>query len=131
VSAAAVPAPAEADTAEPITDAVEPITDAAKLLRLADMAEALLAEVRATRELDPPGRRLLAASIERALVEIGSVLSDELLGELSRLVVPLRSPAPSEGEVRVAEAQLVGWLEGLLAGLQMVVPAPVPEQRPG
>jgi hypothetical protein len=55
---------------------------------------------------------------EKSLTELESVLSPELQQELEEVVLPFTSDAPSESELRLAQAQLVGWLEGLFHGIQ-------------
>lgn len=88
----------------------------AKLLRIASMIRELLDEVRQA-SLDEGGRRRLAEIHSRALEELKDVLSDDLKRELDALTVEV-SRSPSESEIRVAQAQLVGWLEGLFHGIQ-------------
>lgn len=88
----------------------------AKLLRIASMIRELLEEVRQSSP-DAAGRQRLRAIYERALAELKSSLSEELQRELSTLTIPLE-PTPTESEIRVAKAQLVGWLEGLFHGIQ-------------
>jgi hypothetical protein len=94
----------------------ETITEPAKLLRIAGMVRELLEETRQT-SLDEPGRKRLADIYQRAIGELSEVLSDDLKEELSDLAPPLEG-VPSESEIRVAQAQLVGWLEGLFHGIQ-------------
>ena len=88
----------------------------AKLLRIASMIRQLLEEVRQA-SLDEHGRRRLQAIYERSLEQLRDVLSEELQDELASLAVPFEG-VPSESEIRVAQAQLVGWLEGLFHGIQ-------------
>lgn len=87
-----------------------------KLLRIASMIRELLEEVRQS-SLDEGGRRRLQEIYDRSLAELKDVLSDDLQRELEALAVPFES-TPSESEIRVAQAQLVGWLEGLFHGIQ-------------
>jgi hypothetical protein len=68
--------------------------------------------------LDDAGRRRLREIHERSLSELEEVLSPELRRELTGVVLPFTSEAPSESELRLAQAQLVGWLEGLFHGIQ-------------
>ena len=102
----------------PNTDeqASETITEPAKLLRIASMVRELLDETRQT-TLDEPGRRRLADIYGRAVGELTDVLSPDLREELEQLAPPVEG-VPTESELRVAQAQLVGWLEGLFHGIQ-------------
>ena len=94
----------------------ETITEPAKLLRIASMVRELLDETRQT-SLDEPGRKRLADIYGRAVGELTGVLSEDLREELESLA-PSMEGVPSESELRVAQAQLVGWLEGLFHGIQ-------------
>ncbi|MGH2631562.1 MAG: proteasome activator [Actinomycetota bacterium] len=94
----------------------ETITEPAKLLRIASMVRELLDETRQA-SLDEAGRRRLADVYHRAVGELSEVLSGDLKEELSGLAPPLEG-VPTESEIRVAQAQLVGWLEGLFHGIQ-------------
>ncbi len=77
----------------------------------------MLDEVRRA-PLDDAGRRRLREIHERSLAELEGVLSPELQKELSEVVLPFTSDAPTDAELRLAQAQLVGWLEGLFHGIQ-------------
>jgi Bacterial proteasome activator len=92
------------------------ITEPAKLLRIASMVRELLDETRQT-SMDEAGRKRLADIYHRAVTELGDVLSGDLQEELAVLAPPLEG-VPTESEIRVAQAQLVGWLEGLFHGIQ-------------
>ena len=82
------------------------------------MVRQLLEEVRWT-PLDEPSRERLAEIYERSIVEISEALSPDLAEELHVLALPFKDgEIPTEGELRVAKAQLVGWLEGLFHGIQ-------------
>jgi proteasome activator-like protein len=94
----------------------EAIEQPAKLLRIASMIRELLEEVRQA-PLDEGGRRRLQTVYERSVDELKDVLSENLQKELDALAVPF-TDTPSESELRVAQAQLVGWLEGLFHGIQ-------------
>jgi hypothetical protein len=94
----------------------ETITEPAKLLRIASMVRELLDETRQA-SLDEAGRKRLAEIYQRVVGELAEVLSADLKDELSGLAPPLEG-VPSESEIRVAQAQLVGWLEGLFHGIQ-------------
>jgi hypothetical protein len=90
----------------------------AKVMRIGTMIKQLLDEVRAA-PLDEAGRARLRDIHERSLKELESGLAPELVDELQRISLPLTdSGTPSESELRIAQAQLVGWLEGLFHGIQ-------------
>jgi hypothetical protein len=94
------------------------VTSPAKVMRIGSMVKALLEEVRAA-PLDEPSRERLAEIYERSVVELSEALSPDLQEELKTLALPFHDgTVPSEGEIRVAKAQLVGWLEGLFHGIQ-------------
>lgn len=95
----------------------EQVTRPTKLIRIASMVRNMLEEVRRA-PLDDAGRRRLREIHEKSLQELESVLSPELQKELEEVVLPFSSDSPSEGELRLAQAQLVGWLEGLFHGIQ-------------
>ncbi len=98
--------------------AVESVTEPAKVMRIGSMVRQLLEEVRGT-QLDEASRERLAEIYERSIVEISEALSPDLAEELHILALPFKDgEVPSEGELRVAKAQLVGWLEGLFHGIQ-------------
>ena len=100
-------------------DLGEFIEQPGKLLRIASMIRELLQEVRQS-SLDEAGRQRLSQIYERSLAELKDVLSEDLRRELTTLTIPL-DRTPSESEIRVAQAQLVGWLEGLFHGIQAAV----------
>ncbi len=96
-------------------DAIE---QPAKVMRVGAMLRGLLEEVREA-PLDERSRDRLRDIYEISLQELGSALSPDLRGELARLAQPFpETEVPTEGELRVAKAQLVGWLEGLIQGIQ-------------
>ena len=99
------------------SDGGEAVTQPTKLIRIASMVRSLLDEARRA-PLDDAGRRLLREIHEKSLVELEGVLSEELKTELAEVTLPFTSDTPSESELRVAQAQLVGWLEGLFHGIQ-------------
>ncbi|MEY2437032.1 MAG: hypothetical protein QOJ67_2192 [Acidimicrobiaceae bacterium] len=108
--------PAEADAAvEPARESVE---QPAKVMRIGSMIKQLLDEVRAA-PLDEASRDRLRKIFETSVHELSASLSPDLQEELTRLAPPFSSDeTPSEPELRVAQAQLVGWLEGLFHGIQ-------------
>jgi hypothetical protein len=82
------------------------------------MVKQLLEEVRHA-PLDEASRERLAEIYERSVVELSEALSPDLQQELQMLTLPFEENiVPSESELRVAQAQLVGWLEGLFHGIQ-------------
>ncbi len=94
----------------------EAITEPAKLLRIASMVRELLDETRAA-SIDEAGRARLREIYQRSVDELRGVLSPDLQQELAVLMPPMEG-VPTESEMRVAQAQLVGWLEGLFHGIQ-------------
>jgi hypothetical protein len=97
--------------------AEEQVTQPTKLIRIASMVRNMLEEVRRA-PIDDAGRKALREIHERSIHELEGVLSPDLKRELSDVVLPFNSDAPTESEVRLAQAQLVGWLEGLFQGIQ-------------
>jgi hypothetical protein len=108
--------PTPGGTTAPETPPREAIAQPAKLLRIASMVRELLEETRAA-TLDEPGRVRLRQIYERSMSELADVLSPDLQDELATLAPPMQG-VPSDTEIRVAQAQLVGWLEGLFHGIQ-------------
>jgi len=104
------------------------VSDPSKLLRIGTMIRELLNEARRA-PLDESGREHLREIYEKSIRELKEVLSPELRGELDELTVPLDGEAPSESELLVAQAQIVGWLEGLFHGLQASAMAQVAQQQ--
>ena len=111
------------DSASP--DAVE---HPAKVMRIASMARVLLDEVRHA-GLDEDSRARMKDIYETSVKELADILSPELREELARLSLPFDKEAPSDAELRVAHAQLVGWLEGLFHGIQAMLFAQQMEMR--
>jgi hypothetical protein len=95
----------------------ESVEEPAKVMRIGSMIKQLLEEVR-TVDLDEPARGRLREIYETSVKELGSALSPDLADELERVTFPFDGGAPSDAELRVAQAQLVGWLEGLFHGIQ-------------
>jgi hypothetical protein len=96
----------------------EQITAPAKVMRIGSMVKQLLEEVRGA-PLDEASRERMAEIYERSLSELAGALSPDLEEELRTLALPFDDDViPSESELRVAKAQLVGWLEGLFHGIQ-------------
>src|ERR1700745_86684 len=88
-----------------------------KLTRIASMVRALLDEARRA-PLDDAGRRSLKEIHERSIHELEEILSPDLRKELEGVSLGFTRATPSESELRIAQAQLVGWLEGLFHGIQ-------------
>ena len=100
------------------SDNAEEVTRPTKLIRIASMVRAMLEEVRRA-PLDEAGRKHLADIQDRAVNELNEILSPELQEELQSVMIPFSDEAaPSDSELRIAQAQLVGWLEGLFHGIQ-------------
>lgn len=93
------------------------VTEPSKLIRIASMTRAMLDEVRQA-PLDDAGRTRLLSIYQRSINELREVLSPDLKEELDSIFLPLERETPSESELRIAQAQLVGWLEGLFHGIQ-------------
>jgi hypothetical protein len=96
----------------------EAVEHPAKVMRIGSMIKLLLEEVRQS-DLDEASRDRLREIYETSVSELAGALSPDLRDELGRLAHPFaQAEAPSEAELRVAKAQLVGWLEGLFHGIQ-------------
>jgi Protein of unknown function (DUF2587) len=100
-----------------VTDLVE---QPAKVMRIGSMIRQLLDEVKAA-PLDEASRTRLAAIYDSSINELKSGLAPELIEELERMSSPFTSETPSESELRIAQAQVVGWLEGLFHGIQTAI----------
>ena len=98
----------------PVTEMVE---QPAKVMRIGSMIRQLLEEVKSA-PLDEKSRARLKEIHENSIKELEDGLAPELVAELERLSLPFEDATPSEAELRVAQAQLVGWLEGLFHGIQ-------------
>ena len=131
----------------------ESVDQPAKVMRIGSMVKQLLDEARQA-PLDEASRVRLKEIYETSVAELGDAVSPDLKDELARLALPFDGhQVPSESELRVAQAQLVGWLEGLFHGIQATLFAqqmaaraqleelhrrglppgtePPPQQRPG
>ncbi|HEY5155323.1 MAG TPA: bacterial proteasome activator family protein [Acidimicrobiales bacterium] len=112
------PGTAEAPAPEGEEPSQEFVSEPAKVMRVGSMIKQLLDEVRTT-QLDEPGRVRLRAIYDTSITELGSALSPDLRDELNRLALPFDDESlPTDVELRLAQAQLVGWLEGLFHGIQ-------------
>ncbi|WP_199440720.1 bacterial proteasome activator family protein [Umezawaea beigongshangensis] len=115
VGAARIPAADGAQGGQDVTDLVE---QPAKVMRIGTMIKQLLEEVRAA-PLDEASRNRLKEIHQRSIEELEDGLAPELREELERLSLPFTAgDTPSDAELRIAQAQLVGWLEGLFHGIQ-------------
>ena len=100
-----------------ITELVE---QPAKVMRIGSMIRQLLDEVKAA-PLDEASRVRLKEIHQSSIKELEQGLAPELVEELERLALPFTDQTPSEAELRIAQAQLVGWLEGLFHGIQTAI----------
>jgi hypothetical protein len=98
----------------PLADMVE---EPAKVMRIGTMVKQLLEEVRAA-PLDDKSRARMREIHETSIKELSEGLAPDLRDELGRIALPFEDDVPSDAELRVAHAQLVGWLEGLFHGIQ-------------
>ena len=94
----------------------------AKVMRIGSMVKQLLEEVRSA-PLDDRGRARLADIHDRSIAELKDGLAPELVAELERIALPFKDADPTDAELRIAQAQLVGWLEGLFHGIQTALVA--------
>ena len=100
------------------TDVSDMVEQPAKVMRIGSMIKQLLEEVRAA-PLDDASRNRLREIHQSSIRELEMGLAPELRDELERLSLPFSEDStPSDAELRIAQAQLVGWLEGLFHGIQ-------------
>jgi hypothetical protein len=112
--------PDAVETADEAVDEEEgqpPVSRPTKLIRIASMTRAMLEEARQA-PLDEGGRQRLAEVHARSVDELREILSDELQEEFDEIMIPLNRAHATEAELRIAQAQLIGWLEGLFHGIQ-------------
>ncbi len=112
--------PVKPDTveAQPVEERDDPgVSHPSKLIRIAAMTRAMLEEARQA-PLDEGGRARLATVHAKSIEELRPVLSDDLQDEFNEIMIPLNTDGVTEAELRVAQAQLIGWLEGLFHGIQ-------------
>jgi hypothetical protein len=100
-----------------VTELVE---QPAKVMRIGRMVQQLLEEVKSA-PVDEPGRKRLATVLHTSINELKDGLAPELDAELDRLIEPFEEATPTESELRIAQATLVGWLEGLFHGIQTAI----------
>jgi hypothetical protein len=113
-------APSEDDEPGGERNITELVEQPAKVMRIGGMIRQLLEEVKSA-PLDEASRTRLASVYESSIKELEVGLAPELVQELERLSLPFSSDTPSEAELRIAQAQLVGWLEGLFHGIQTAI----------
>ena len=111
----------EAEERRP-TNPADLVEQPAKVMRIGSMVKQLLEEVRSA-PLDERGRARLADIHDRSIAELKDGLAPELVAELERIALPFQDDQPSDAELRIAQAQLVGWLEGLFHGIQTALVA--------
>jgi hypothetical protein len=100
----------------------ETVSEPGKVMRIGSMIKQLLEEVRQA-PLDESSRARLSEIYETSIKELSTALSPDLRQELNSLASPFGEAVPSESELRIAQAQLVGWLEGLFHGIQATLMA--------
>ena len=102
-------------------DVDETVDHPAKVMRIGAMMKQLLEELRSM-ELDAPSRDRLRDIYDTSVSELGAALSPDLREELGRLALPFSAAeTPTAAELQIAKAQLVGWLEGLVQGMQAML----------
>lgn len=109
--------PGDSNDGRSVADLVE---QPAKVMRIGSMIRQLLEEVKSA-PLDEASRARLREIHQASIKELEQGLAPELVEELERLSLPFEDSTPSEAELRIAQAQLVGWLEGLFHGIQTVI----------
>lgn len=114
-----VPVSAEEDD-EQQRSVTELVEQPAKVMRIGGMIRQLLEEVKSA-PLDDASRARLREIHTTSIKELEDGLAPELIEELERLSLPFGAETPSESELRIAQAQLVGWLEGLFHGIQTAI----------
>jgi hypothetical protein len=115
--------PSDGLTDDASKDVIESVEQPAKVMRIGSMVKQLLDEVR-NAPLDEASRTRLREIHQQSIRELASALSPDLAAELDRMALPFdEETVPSEAELRIAQAQLVGWLEGLFHGIQATLMA--------
>ena len=107
----------DADETRSVADLVE---QPDKVMRIGSMIRQLLEEVKSA-PLDEASRNRLREIHQASIKELAQGLAPELVAELERLSLPFTQATPSDAELRIAQAQLVGWLEGLFHGIQTAI----------
>ena len=113
---------AEVEVVDPVDEEIDETVDhPAKVMRIGAMMKQLLEELRSM-ELDEPSRHRLRDIYDTSVTELGAALSPDLREELGRLALPFSADeTPTAAELQIAKAQLVGWLEGLVQGMQAML----------
>lgn len=111
------PAPSAELVHADVEDLEPLVREPSKLLRIASMTRAMLEEARQA-PLDEGGRLRMAEVHAKSVSELEEVLTEDLHDEFREIMVPLNTAGATESELRVAQAQLIGWLEGLFHGIQ-------------
>ena len=112
------PSPEVEDPAEDRKSVTDMVEQPAKVMRIGNMIRQLLDEVKAA-PLDDASRQRLRSIHSASIEELKQGLAPELVDELERITLPFSEDAtPTDAELRIAQAQLVGWLEGLFHGIQ-------------
>lgn len=97
---------------------VEIVAAPTTVIRIASVLRRALEEVRAA-PLDAAGRARIGALLQTCVAELQRCLDPTLHAELLRLAGSVEwNDDTSDGELRIAEAALMGWLEGLLEGIE-------------
>ncbi len=110
--------PAEGEVEESSKSVTDMVEQPAKVMRIGNMIRQLLDEVKAA-PLDEASRQRLGQIHSASIAELKDGLAPELVEELERISLPFtEGSTPTEAELRIAQAQLVGWLEGLFHGIQ-------------
>lgn len=104
------------------------IAQPGKLMRIATVAKAMLEEARST-PCDDAGCEKFRKIYERTIAELDGVISPELHAELTKLAVQFDDPRPSPSALRIAQAELVGWLDGLMNGIVIAVQSQIAEAQ--
>jgi hypothetical protein len=118
-------------------ESAELVHNIGKLLRVGGMLREMLDEARRD-SLDAEARRRAVELLTRCIEELKGAISADLAGELDRISVPFGGVVPTQSELRLTQAQLVGWFEGLFHGMQATLmgqqmggAVPHPLRRPG
>jgi hypothetical protein len=111
---------AEADGADESRSVADLVEQPDKVMRIGSMIRQLLEEVKSA-PLDEASRNRLREIHQASIKELEQGLAPELVEELERLSLPFTQATPSDAELRIAQAQLVGWLEGLFHGIQTAI----------
>jgi hypothetical protein len=121
VPADAVSRPSQEEDGDDLRELTDLVEQPAKVMRIGSMIRQLLEEVKSA-PLDDASRNRLKEIHRSSIKELESGLAPELVEELERLSLPFTEDGtPSDAELRIAQAQLVGWLEGLFHGIQTAI----------